>query len=94
MMDCSAAGRMEAEPLAALVDRWLPTGLLAHIQVNDRNRRGPGQGADRFAPLFAALRRHHYAGWVAVEPFDYQPDGATCAARAIGFIRGILEATA
>ena len=94
MIDCSAAGRMEAEPLAALVDRWLPTGLLAHIQVNDRNRRGPGQGEDEFAPLFAALRRHGYGGWVAVEPFDYQPDGPTCAARAIGFIRGILEAGA
>src|SRR5437763_15407082 len=25
--------------------------------VNDRNRRGPGQGEQRFAPLLAALRR-------------------------------------
>jgi len=92
MLDCSAASQSEAEPLEVLVERWLPSGLLAHVQVNDRNQRGPGQGEDRFAPLFAALKRHNYAGVVAAEPFDYVPEGATCAARAIGYIRGILEA--
>jgi sugar phosphate isomerase/epimerase len=92
MLDCSAAARMEREPLADLLDRWLPRGMIAHVQVNDRNRRGPGQGEQRFAPLFAALVRHGYAGDVAVEPFDYVPDGPGAAARAIGYIRGILEA--
>jgi sugar phosphate isomerase/epimerase len=66
--------------------------VIAHVQVNDRNRRGPGQGEQRFAPLFAALKRHGYAGDVAVEPFDYVPDGPGAAARAIGYIHGILEA--
>ncbi len=92
MLDCSAAGRMETAPLAAIVDRWLPAGMIAHVQVNDRNRRGPGQGEQRFAPLFAALVRHGYAGDIAVEPFDYVPDGPGAAARAIGYVRGILEA--
>lgn len=92
MLDCSSAGRMEKQPLGALVERWLPQGVIAHVQVNDRNRRGPGQGEQRFAPLFAALKRHGYAGDVAVEPFDYVPDGPGAAARAIGYIRGILEA--
>ncbi len=92
MIDCSAAVQMEAEPLAALVARWVPQGLVAHIQVNDRNKRGPGQGDDRFATLFAALLRVDYRGWIAVEPFDYQPDGATCAARAIGYMQGLIEA--
>ena len=92
MLDCSAAGRMEKEPLPALVDKYLPKGLIAHVQVNDRNRRGPGQGEQRFAPLLAALRRHGYRGDVAVEPFDYVPDGPAAAARAIGYVRGILEA--
>ncbi len=92
MLDCSAAGRMETAPLPALVDSWLPNGMIAHVQVNDRNRRGPGQGEQRFAPLFAALVRHGYAGDIAVEPFDYVPDGPGAAARAIGYIKGILEA--
>ncbi|OGA41637.1 MAG: xylose isomerase [Betaproteobacteria bacterium RIFCSPLOWO2_12_FULL_68_19] len=92
MLDCSAAARSEKEPLAALVERWLPKGVIAHVQVNDRNRRGPGQGEQKFAPLFAALMRHRYAGDVAVEPFDYVPDGPGAAARAIGYLRGIIEA--
>jgi sugar phosphate isomerase/epimerase len=92
MLDCSAAGRMETAPLPALVDKWLPNGMLAHVQLNDRNRRGPGQGEQRFAPLLAALTRHGYAGDIAVEPFDYVPDGPGAAARAIGYVRGILEA--
>jgi len=92
MLDCSSAGRMETAPLPALVDKWLPKGMIAHVQLNDRNRRGPGQGEQRFAPLLAALVRHGYAGDIAVEPFDYVPDGPGAAARAIGYVRGILEA--
>ena len=91
MLDCSAAARGESETPAALVERWLPQGVIAHVQLNDRNRRGPGQGEQKFAPLFAALRRHRYDGDVAVEPFDYVPDGPGAAARAIGYVRGVLE---
>ena len=39
----------------------------------------------------AALQRHRYAGWLAVEPFEYVPDGRGCAARAIGYLRGAME---
>ena len=92
MLDCSAAGRMEKQPLAVLVEQWLPQGVIAHVQLNDRNRRGPGQGEQKFAPLLAALKRHRYAGDLAVEPFDYVPDGPGAAARAIGYVRGVLEA--
>ncbi|MCO5131865.1 MAG: sugar phosphate isomerase/epimerase [Xanthobacteraceae bacterium] len=93
MIDCSASVQTEREPLDALAARWLPTGLVAHIQVNDRNRRGPGQGADPFAPLIATLKRLDYRGWIAVEPFDYVPDGAACAARSIGYLQGLIEGT-
>jgi len=92
MLDCSAAGRMEKQPLAALIEQWLPQGVIAHVQLNDRNRRGPGQGEQKFAPVLAALKRHRYAGDLAVEPFDYVPDGPGAAARAIGYVRGVLEA--
>ena len=92
MLDTSSAGQTEAEPLPALIDRWLPSGRIAHVQVNDRNRRGPGQGDDRFAPVLAALRAARLRRRLAVEPFDYVPDGPGCAARSIGYLRGILEA--
>ncbi len=92
MLDAKSAALAEALPVAELAARWLPTGLIGHVQVNDRNRRGPGQGGDRFAALFRVLRAHGYAGDVAVEPFDYVPDGAGCAARAIGYLRGLCEA--
>ncbi|SDE12026.1 sugar phosphate isomerase/epimerase family protein [Belnapia rosea] len=94
MLDVSAAGNGEAEPAAALLERWLPSGLIAHIHLNDRNRRAPGQGEDRFAPILAALHRHDYAGWCGVEPFDYRPDGPGCAAFAAGYLRGVLESLA
>jgi D-psicose/D-tagatose/L-ribulose 3-epimerase len=92
MIDCSAAGQSEAEPVPALIDRWLPTGLIAHLQVNDPNRRGPGQGEMKFAPILAALKRHNYNGTIAVEPFDYSPDGPGVAAFSIGYLRGLREA--
>ena len=44
------------------------------------------------ADTLRVLQQHRYAGWVAVEPFIYQPDGPACAARAIGYLRGLLEA--
>ena len=91
MIDTSACSVMEQEPVADLIRRWMPTGLMAHIQLNDRNRRGPGEGADKFAPVMRALEDTGYAGWVAMEPFVYEPDGPTCAARMIGYVRGLLE---
>jgi D-psicose/D-tagatose/L-ribulose 3-epimerase len=91
MIDCSAAGLAEAEPVDALVRRWLPTGLIAHVHFNDPNRRGPGEGDLAFGPILAALRECGYPGNASIEPFDYKPDGPTCAARGIGYIRGILQ---
>ena len=94
MIDCSAAGLTETDPIPSLIDRWLPTGLIAHIQVNDPNRRGPGQGEMKFAPILAVLRRHNYAGTIAVEPFDYLPDGRGVAAFSAGYLCGLREALA
>jgi sugar phosphate isomerase/epimerase len=94
MIDCSAAGATETQSLPDLIDAWLPTGLIAHVQVNDPNRRGPGQGEMKFAPIYAALKRNGYDRTVAVEPFDYVPDGPGAATFAAGYLRGIRESLA
>ncbi len=91
MLDVSAAGRGEAAPVEELLRRFVPTGWIAHLHLNDRNRRAPGQGADRFGPILRALREVGYAGFAAVEPFDYHPDGPASAARAIGYLHGLME---
>jgi sugar phosphate isomerase/epimerase len=91
MLDCSAAGQSEAKPVHEVLKEWLPSGLIAHIHFNDPNRRGPGEGSLQFAPIVEALRAGGYAGMAAIEPFIYEPDGPTCAARAIGYMRGVLE---
>lgn len=90
MIDCCAAGKAEEFTIADLIDTWLPSGHVAHIQVNDRNHRGPGQGDDDFRPVLAALQRHGYTGWIAAEPFIYEPDGPTTAAEMADYLRGIL----
>jgi D-psicose/D-tagatose/L-ribulose 3-epimerase len=92
MIDTSAASAHEADPVADLVRRWVPTGVVGHVQFNDANRRGPGEGKDRFAGVLRALRETGYGGDIAIEPFIYQPDGPACAARAAGYVRGLLEA--
>ncbi|MFG1495518.1 sugar phosphate isomerase/epimerase family protein [Saccharospirillum sp. HFRX-1] len=94
MLDTSAAAHGETESPAAVLDAWLDSGLVAHVQLNDRNRRAPGQGDDAFLPVLETLIRHGYSGTLAVEPFIYEPDGATTAARAIGYLHGLREALA
>lgn len=98
MLDCSAAGQSESETIPALLRRWVPSGHVAHVQVNDPNRRGPGQGAMDFAPILHTLQQlqaaGHCPGPVAVEPFDYVPDGPGAAARAIGYLQGVLQGLA
>lgn len=92
MIDCSSSAVSEAEPIPDLIRRWVPTGLVGHVHFNDPNRRGPGEGDLAVAPIVAALRETGYAADAAIEPFVYIPDGPACAARAVGFLRGLLEA--
>jgi len=91
MIDCSAAGQTEDMPVHALIAKWLPTGKIGHVQVNDPNRRSPGQGELAFAPILAALRQGAYQGVLAVESFDYVPDGMGSAAYAIAYLRGVEQ---
>jgi D-psicose/D-tagatose/L-ribulose 3-epimerase len=94
MLDLSAAAQSEREPPAAVLARYLASGHVAHVQLNDRNRRGPGQGDTPVAPVLRVLRAAGYVGWTALEPFDYHPDPLSCAAASSAYVRGIWEAIA
>lgn len=92
MIDTSAAGQTEAQSVPELIAHWLPTGLVAHVQLNDTNRKAPGQGTDDFPAILRALQRSGYQGIAAVEPFIYEPDGPGAAAWAAGYLHGIQAA--
>lgn len=94
MFDLSAASQSESEAAEQVLARYLASGHIAHVQLNDRNRRGPGQGDTPVAPVLRVLRDAGYAGWVAIEPFDYHPQPLACAAASIGYVRGAWEALA
>lgn len=94
MLDTRAARLSETEPIEQVLTRGLAAGTVAHVHVNDVSKLGPGQGADEFAGLFEVLLDHGYHGVVAVEPFDYQPSGETAAARAAGYVQGVIEGLA
>jgi D-psicose/D-tagatose/L-ribulose 3-epimerase len=79
MLDVSAASHSESAPVHEILRRFLASGHIAHVQVNDGNRRGPGQGDTDLRPVLQVLRDTGYEGWVAVEPFEYVPDGPGCA---------------
>jgi sugar phosphate isomerase/epimerase len=92
MFDLSSASQTEAQDPAELLARYLGSGHVAHVQLNDRNRRGPGQGGTPVAPALRVLHAAGYRGWVALEPFEYTPEPLACAAASAAYVRGIWEA--
>ena len=79
------------EDLPDLLRRWIPRGAISHVHFNDDNKRGPGEGTTDFGAVVELLRQLDYNGTTAVEPFIYSPDGPSCAARSIGYLRGLME---
>ena len=92
MLDTRAATLAEDEPPEVVLARGLAAGTIAHVHVNDSSKLGPGQGDDRFRSVLETLLRSGYTGTVAVEPFEYVPDGRTAAAYAAGYVSGLVEA--
>lgn len=91
MIDCYATA-VDGGDVASLLNQWLPQQAIGHIHFNDADRRGPGEGDLAFAPIVDVLQEFGYRGAIGIEPFLYEPDGMACAARAIGYVRGLMEA--
>ncbi len=96
MLDVCHAAREEVDSLPDLIARHLPAGRLAHVQLNAANRRGPGQGdapggRDAIPPVLRALVAHGYNRALAMEPFDYRPDGHGVAIWSAAYVRGCLD---
>jgi sugar phosphate isomerase/epimerase len=69
--DVKAMKLAESKPIPELIAEY--AGRVGHFHANDTNLLGPGMGETDFVPIFAALARAKYAGWVSVEAFDYSP---------------------
>jgi sugar phosphate isomerase/epimerase len=69
--DVKAMKLAESKPIPDLIAEY--AGRVGHFHANDTNLLGPGMGETDFVPIFAALARAKYAGWVSVEVFDYSP---------------------
>ena len=69
----------------------VPSGV--EIKIGDDSVSVKGKNGElKFAPILTALKRNNYAGVIAVEPFDYSPDGPGVAAFSAGYLRGLREA--
>lgn len=91
MIDTSSAGLGEALPVPEIIRRWLPTGLIGHIHLNDTNRGAPGMGEDDFAAILAALRDAGWSGPLSIEPFVTAVNGAATLGIGAATIRAHLS---
>ncbi|MEA3253458.1 MAG: sugar phosphate isomerase/epimerase, partial [Chloroflexota bacterium] len=65
-------------------------GTLAHVHLNDDNKRWPGSGGIDFPSIASALKSINYDGYVSVEVFDLSPDPETIATEAIKYLRAVF----
>ena len=79
----------ESEPIETIIERYAPH--VGHFHVNDVNLLGPGMGPTQYAPIFQALQRSNYSGWVSVEVFDYRPGAEKIARESIDYMRDVLK---
>lgn len=79
----------ESTPIPELIDHH--KAHTAHFHVNDDNLLGPGMGRTDYHPIFEALLKSKYSGWVSVEVFDYSPGAEKIAKDSFDYMRKVLK---
>ena len=79
----------ETTPIPELIARH--ADVTGHFHVNDDNLLGPGMGRTDYHPIFEALLRTGYSGWVSVEVFDYSPGAEHIARESLRYMRAVLR---
>lgn len=79
----------ETTPIPELITRY--ADVTGHFHVNDDNLLGPGMGRTDYHPIFEALLRTGYTGWVSVEVFDYSPGAEHIARESLRYMRAVLR---
>ena len=87
--DVKAMIGAESESLPTLIERF--ARHVGHFHVNDVNLLGPGMGPTDYVPIFRALQRTNYTGWVSVEVFDYRPGAEKIASESLAYMRRVLQ---
>ena len=82
-------GEPDGEPLPELIAAH--ADITAHFHANDANLQGPGMGAIDFEPIFEALHRTRYDGFVSVEVFDYSPGADAIAEQSLAYMRRVWK---
>jgi sugar phosphate isomerase/epimerase len=86
-LDCKA---MSSEAIAIPDLIRTHKNEMVHFHANDPNLQGPGFGELDFTPIFEALNKIEYDGWVSVEVFDYEPGVERLARESIEYMRRCL----
>lgn len=79
----------EPTPIPELIEQY--ANVTGHFHVNDDNLLGPGMGRTDYHPIFEALLRTEYSGWVSVEVFDYSPGAEHIAQVSMSYMRDVLR---
>jgi D-psicose/D-tagatose/L-ribulose 3-epimerase len=79
----------ETEPHAAVVERYF--GIIRHVHVNEMDGRHPGTADYDFVPIFTALRKLGYAGWISLEAFDFSPGAEKIAAESLRYLQKEID---
>lgn len=90
--DVKAMLGAEPESVPALIERYAEH--VGHFHVNDTNLLGPGMGDTDYLPIFEALLKTGYSGWVSVEVFDYEPGAEHIARTSFEYMQDVLQRAA